>query len=111
MLISGYESCFYWEQVGCKQSNASWVTKGESSRTAVRQGQFGNKTLICIFFRRSGVEQITYLDKGVTNDHQSYFNDCLKPLVKVINKQRSHMGAKIWNFTKMPFDYMFIKTS
>ena len=37
------ESCFYYIQIDCKQSNASWVAVGESPRTVVRYGRFEPK--------------------------------------------------------------------
>lgn len=50
----------------------SWIGKEESLRTVVRQGHFGHKTMVIIFSRTSGAEQITYLDKGNTIDSESY---------------------------------------
>jgi histone-lysine N-methyltransferase SETMAR len=97
-VVTGDESWFYWRQIGRKQSNACWVATGESPRTVVRQGRFEPKTLVCIFFRESGVQHITYWDKGETVDNISYVNDCLKPLVKVINKQRPAYGCKNLKF-------------
>jgi hypothetical protein len=65
-VITGDESWFYWRKIGRKQTNASWVAEGEHPRTIVRLGRFEAKTIVCVFFRRSGVEQVTYWDKGKT---------------------------------------------
>ena len=41
-----------------------------------------------IFFKRSGVVQMSRLDNGKTINHDSYIEETLKPLVKDINAQR-----------------------
>ena len=38
--ITGDKSWFYHRQIDLKQSNASWVAEGESTRTVVSQGCF-----------------------------------------------------------------------
>ena len=75
-LETGDESWFYWIQVGRKQSNKSWIGEGESPKTVVRQGRFDSKTMVIVFFRTSGVEQITYWGKGDNVDDKSYVEDC-----------------------------------
>ena len=37
---------------------------------------------------------VSYLDKGKTIDKYLYLNDCLKPLVTVLNKQRPTISTK-----------------
>ena len=54
--------------------------------------------MVCIFFRTSGVELITYWNKGKTVDHKTYLDDCLKPLVSTIKQQRKICGTKNLKF-------------
>lgn len=93
-VVTGDESWFYHRQIGRKQSNASWVKEGESPRTVVRQNRFEPKTMFSIFFKTNGVVHISYLERGMTIDHKSYLDDCLKPLVKALNKQRPISSTK-----------------
>lgn len=97
-IVTGDESWFYWRQIGRKQSNASWVAEGESPRTVVRRDRYEPKTMVSVMFRRGGVEQITYWGKGDTITSDSYIEDCLKPLVRTINKQRPTYGCKNLKF-------------
>ena len=97
-VVTGDESIFFWKQIGRRQSNASWVAKGESPRTVIKRSQFDDKTMVCIFFSTKGVETITYWDKGNTIDQHSYVDDCLKPLVKVINGHRNTCGTNYLKF-------------
>ena len=87
-IITGDESWFYWRQIGKKQSNASWVAEDEKPRIVVRQGRFEAKTMVCIFFRTTGVESITYWDRAKTIDHKPYIYHFLKPLVRDIKLKR-----------------------
>lgn len=97
-VVTGDESWFFWRQIGRKQSHMSWIGEGESPRTVVRQGRFEPKTMVSIFFRTSGAEQITYWDKGKTVDSESYINDCLNPLVSSLQRQRKQSGVKNLKF-------------
>ena len=76
-VLTGDESWFYWRQIGRKQANRSWVAEGQSPRTIARLGRFEPKTMVCIFFRTSGVELITHMKRHKTIDHQSYIDYCL----------------------------------
>ena len=42
-VVTGDEVWIYYKQNGGKQSNKSWVAKGESPRTVVRQSRFSQK--------------------------------------------------------------------
>lgn len=97
-VVTGDESWFFWRQIGRRQSNASWVAKGESPSTVVKHSQFDQKTMVCIFFRTTGVQSLTYWDIGNTIDQHSYVDDCLKPLVKFINGQRNICRTKNLKF-------------
>jgi len=92
-IVTGDESSFYWLQIGHKQTNSSWVGEGESPRTVVRRDRYEPKTMVSIIFRRSGIDQITYWDKGDTVTSESYIKDCLKPLVRTLGEQRSKSGC------------------
>ena len=86
-IITGDESWFNHRQIGRKQAKRSRVGKDESPRTVVRQGRFEPKTMFAIFFKQSGVVQITYFDTITTINNESYLESCLKPLVKEICKE------------------------
>ena len=111
-IITGDESWFYWRQIGKKQSNASWVAEGEKPRVIVRQGSFEAKTMVCIFFKTTGVKTITYWDRGKIIEHKSYIDNCLKPLISVIKQKRMSCGIKNIKFHHDNFitrDLMSIK--
>lgn len=97
-IVTGDESWFYHRKIGTKQSNASWVTEGQSPRTVVKRHHFEQKTMFSIFFKSNGVVHVTYLESGKTIDNERYLNDCLKPLVKAINKLRPSCGTKNLKF-------------
>lgn len=92
-VITGDESWFFWKQIGRKQSNKCWIGEDESPKSIVRNDRFSSKTMVCIFFRTSGAEQVTYWEKGKTVDAESYIEDCLKPLVSNIRRQRKCTGT------------------
>ena len=56
--------------------------------------RFSSKTLVCLFFKTTGVVLLSYLERGKTITHESYINDCLDPLIKEINKLRPTDGIK-----------------
>ena len=91
-IITGDESWFYYRQIGHKQSNASWVYEGESPRTLVRRGRFEPKTMFSIFFRTTGLVHISYMEGGQSIDAGTYIERCLKPMFKIIMKQRPSAG-------------------
>lgn len=97
-VVTGDESWFYLRQVGRKQSNASWVGKGQPARTVARQSRYEPKWMFSIFFKSNGPVHVSYLESGNTIDHKRYINDSLKPLVKVINQQRPICGTKNLKF-------------
>ena len=108
VVVTGDDSLFYYRHICRKQSNASWVAEGESSRTVVREVRFEPKTMFSIFFKSNGVVHVSYLDKGKTIDQYSYLNDCLKPLVTALNKKRPTIGT---NFIMITQDLMLQKVS
>ena len=46
------------------------------------------------FFKKSGVVHLCYLESGKNINHVTYIDDCLKPIVKVLKKERPFTGAK-----------------
>ena len=61
-------------------------------------GQFESKNMFTIFYRTSGVVNISYLDKGKTNDYQTYIEVWLKHLVSTLKEQRPMYGTKNLKF-------------
>ncbi|CAF4291724.1 unnamed protein product [Rotaria sp. Silwood2] len=77
-----------------KSTNASWVGEDESPTTIVRRGKFEPKNLFFIFFKSNGPVFMHAVDEGKTIDHNYYIENCLKPVVKEIWKQRKSAGTK-----------------
>jgi len=97
-VITGDESWFYLRQIGHKQSNASWVGEGEMPLTVVRRDRFEPKNMYSIFFKTTGLVHIDCLESGKTITGNYYIENCLKPVVKEINKQRSTSGTTNMKF-------------
>jgi len=93
-IITGDETWIYHRQIHRKSTNASWVAEGESPRTVVRRSKFEQKNLFSIFFKSNGPVLIHAVDEGKTIDHSYYIENCLKPVVKEIWKQRKSAGTK-----------------
>ncbi|CAF3134373.1 unnamed protein product [Rotaria sp. Silwood2] len=93
-IIIGDETWIYHQQIGHKSANASWVTEGELPTTVARRGRFEPKTLFSIFFKSNGPVLIHAVDNDKTVDHNYYIENCLKPAVKEIRKQRKSSGTK-----------------
>lgn len=93
-IITGDETWIYFRQTGRKASNASWINKGESPSTIVRQGKYAPKRLYSIFFKANGWVVVHALEKGKSLDHKYYIENCLQPLVKELWKERPKTGPK-----------------
>ena len=93
-IITGDETWIYHRQIGDKWTNASWIAEGQSPTTIVRRGRFELKNLFCIFFKSNSPVLVHAVDKGETIDHTYYIENCLKPVVKKIWKQRRSNGTK-----------------
>ncbi|CAF4326331.1 unnamed protein product [Rotaria sordida] len=92
--ITGDETWIYHRQMGYKSSNTSWVNEGESLTTIVHRSKFEPKNLFCIFFKSNGPVLIHAVDNDETIDYISYIQNCLKPIVKEIWKQRKSNDTK-----------------
>lgn len=92
-IITGDESWIYWRHLAKKASNKSWCAVGEHPRTVVKRDQFEPKSMISVFFKSTGVLHIDCLDKGETIDAQYYIQNCLKPVVMELKKQRPTSGT------------------
>lgn len=92
-VITGDESWFYLRQIGRKSSNKSWVSEDESPRTVVRRDRYESKNMFSITFKSTGVLHIECVEKGKTITGDYYLNNCLKPTVGEINKQRPSSGT------------------
>ena len=92
-IITGDESWFYHTQIGRKSSNAAWVRRGDPPPTVVRRDKFAPSTLFSIFFKSDGPVLIHPVERGQTIDHDYYINNCLRPLVDEIKRQRPSYGT------------------
>ncbi|KAL4504575.1 hypothetical protein ABPG72_010021 [Tetrahymena utriculariae] len=94
-IITGDEVQIYWRQIGRKISNSSWVGQGEPPRTIVKRSIYDQKTLFSIFFRSTGYMIIHAPDDNKTRfDSQYYIQNCLTPVVEVLNESRPTSGTK-----------------
>ena len=75
------------------QSHAVWVSRGDSPPTVVRQSRYASKTFFSIFFKSNGPLLIHHIERGQTIDHQYYINNCLRPLINEIKRQRPAYGT------------------
>ncbi|CAM4823498.1 unnamed protein product [Rotaria magnacalcarata] len=93
-------------QIHHKSTNKTWIGDGESPRTIVRRREVERKNLFSIFFKSNGPVLIHAVDNDETTlyrqatgsttciDHDYYIENCLKPVVKEIRKQRKSNGTK-----------------
>ena len=83
---------FTGDKLATNKRTPAGFGEGESPRTVVRRDRYKQKIMVSIIFR-SGIDQITYWDKGDTVTSESYIKDCLKPLVRTLEEQRSKSGC------------------
>ncbi|CAF2517191.1 unnamed protein product [Rotaria sp. Silwood2] len=93
-IITGDDSWFYHKQVGRKVSNKAWVSIGDPPPTIVRGSRFASKTLFSIFFKSTGPMLTHRIERGQTVDHHYYINQCLRPLIDEIKRQRPSYGTR-----------------
>lgn len=91
-VVTGDESWIYWRQISRKSSNATWIGEGESPATVVRRGQFEPKTMVSIFFRKTGLVHFDIMEKGETINANYYINNSLAPVIKSIKAARPTSG-------------------
>ena len=60
----------------------------------VRRSHFAPKTNLCIFFKSTDLVLIHSVKRGQTIDHQYYINNCLRPVIDEIRKQRPFLGIQ-----------------
>ena len=68
--------------------------EGESPTTVVRRSKFEPRNLFSIFFKSNDPILIHCVVQGNTIDHNYDIENCLKPVVKEIWKQRKSAGTK-----------------
>ena len=93
-IITCDESWFYLRQIGHKSSNASWVKEGEGPRTVIKWDRFEPKNMFSIFFKTTGMIHIDCMENGATITSDYYIENCLKPVIEEINKQRPTSSTK-----------------
>jgi len=92
-VITGDESWFYLRQIGHKSSNKSWVGEGESPRSMVKRNRFEPKHMFSIFFKTTGMVHVDCMERGSTINTNYYIENCLNPVIKVLNNQRPTSGT------------------
>jgi len=92
-IIAGDKSWFNHTQLGRKSSNTAWVRRGDPPPTVVRRSRFAPRTLFSIFFKSNGPVFIHRVERGETIDHHYYINNCVRPVVDEIKRQRPSYGT------------------
>jgi len=72
--VTGDETWIYHRQIGRRATNKAWISEGESRKTIVRRRKFEPR-------------------KATSIDNKYYIENCLKPVVKEICKQRKSNGT------------------
>jgi len=93
-VIAGDESWFYHKHIGRKLSNSAWISRNDPPPTVVRQSPYAPKTLMSIFFKSTGPVFIHHVEGGQTIHHRYYIDNCLKPLIDNIERQRPTCGVQ-----------------
>ncbi|CAF3268782.1 unnamed protein product [Rotaria sp. Silwood2] len=83
-----------WRLCDIITGDETWGGEDEPPTTIVRRGKFVPKNLFSIFFKSNGPVLIHAVDEGKTIDHNYYIENCIKPVVKEIWKQRKSAGTK-----------------
>ena len=89
-IITGDESWFNHKQLGRKSSNAAWMRRGDPPPTVARKSKYDPKT----FLKSNGPLLVHRLERGQTIDHQYYIDNCLRPVVDEIKRQRPSYGIR-----------------
>ncbi len=87
-LIIGNECWFRHKQFGRKILHKTWVSIRDLPSTVVRESRFASRTLFSIFFKSTGPMLIRRIERDQTIDHHYYMNQCLRPLIDEIKRQR-----------------------
>ena len=93
-IFTGDESWIYHRKIESRKSNASWLKAGQSPTVVVKRNQFEPKSMFCVFFKSTGVLHIDCACRGEKIDNIYYIENCLKPVVKALENDRSKCGAK-----------------
>ena len=71
-IVTGDELWFYQRHIAKRESNKTWVYEGEKPKTVVRQSRFEHKTTFSVFFKRSGLVHLCFLERGKPINHSVY---------------------------------------
>lgn len=93
-IVPGDESWFRHKQLGQKSSHAAWVRRGDPPPTVVRQSRYAPRTLLVIFFKSNGSLLIHCLERGQNINHQYNIDNCLRPVVDEIKRQKPSYGTR-----------------
>ena len=69
------------------------MRRGDPPPTVVRRSRFAPRTLFSIFFKSNGSVFIHRVERGETIDYHYYINNCLRPVVDEIKRQRPSYGT------------------
>ncbi|CAF1664777.1 unnamed protein product [Adineta ricciae] len=69
-------------------------SRGDPPPTVARQSRYVPRILLAIFFKSNGPLLIYRLERGQTIDHEYYIDNCLRPVVDEIKRQRPSYGTR-----------------
>ena len=92
-IPTGDEPWFRHKPIGRKISNKTWAGRGDPPLTVVRVSRFASETLFSIFFKSTGPLLIHRIERGQTIHHRYYINQCLRPLIHEIKRERPTYGT------------------
>ena len=87
-IITSDERWIYHRQIHHKSKNASCLGADQSPTTVVRRSKSEAQNFFSTLFKRNGPVLVHCVDEDKTVDHNYYIENCLKPFVKEIWKQR-----------------------
>lgn len=100
--IEGNKSLFY------HRSTESQCV-GLLPRPMVRKGKFEPK--LFFLYSLNHLVKTSHFDRGVSVDHKTYLDGCIKPVVESLKKRKPKMGAKkmIWFHHNTPCSFEWIR--
>ena len=107
-IVTGNEMWIYHKQIHHKSKERKLTWRRSISNYCSSSEQ--NVSFFSIFFEWNGLVLIHCVDEGKMRDHNYYFENCLKSVVKEILEQRRSSDTKTWNWLRTMLESIFILT-
>ena len=69
------------------------MTLAQNAQLRASRGRFEPKHMISIFFKTTGMVHMDCMERGSTINANYYIENCLKPVIRVVNGQRPTSGT------------------